>query len=895
VAAPLVKVACCSGTEELNAGLVRRVEALYPDLPLYVVAEFPPDRGRWIPYNPARSFAENFARCRAALAGKRIRIAAVLLVPNLPYRRLRWIAWCLSPRGWLAYNEHFGSFMLRPRCLATIVRHLLWRTRNFLRWQTQPGGPWYTFWWKLARPAEWRLPLALAAAHGAGVLACLRKGVWPPAVPPEPTGALAEGVTVVIPSRNGRDLLAGALPHVLADLPEASEVIVVDNGSQDGTVELLRERFPGVRVECSTEPLSFARAVNRGIRQARFARVCLLNNDMRVYPGFFAALDAAFQKVPDLFCATAQIFFEAGKRREETGKAVWAREGPADFPVRCEEPLAGEDGTFVLYGSGGCSLYDTRKLRALGGAGEAFEPAYVEDLDLGYRAWLRGWPSVFCAAARVEHRHRATTARYYSAAQLAEALEVNYLRFLCRAVAHPDLFWRLWREALRRLHLKAAAGHAEALPALTRAWRAPWWWKPAPPEPAGEEEILALGSGQVAVFPGRAPGGRPVVMIASPYPPYPLAHGAAVRIYNLMRRAAGEFTQVLICFVTEWASPPRELLEVCAEVIYVLRRGKHNLPPSVRPDTVEEFASPAFCAALRQAVRVWRPGLVQLEFTQMAQYAAAARPARTLLVEHDITFDLYEQMLRLEPDWDTRRQLERWRRFETQAWREVDAVAVMSEQDRRRVRGARAEVIENGVDLERFRPAAEPPEPGRLLFIGSFGHLPNLLGLEFFLKRVWPRLEPLHPVLHVIAGRTPAYFLDRYRDRVCVDLSQPGIELEGFVADVRPAYRRAAVVIVPLVASAGTNIKVLEAMAMGKAMVSTPAGVNGLDLGPESGVALAGDAEAFAGAVTVFLQNEDARLAAEQAARRAVAARFGWDEIARRQSRLYRRLLGGAW
>lgn len=893
MAAPLVKVACCSGTAELNAELVRRVEQLYPDLPLYVVAEFPPERGRWIPYNPARSFAENFARCRAALAGKRIRIAAVLLVPNLPYRRLRWIAWCLSPRGWLAYNEHFGSFMLRPRCLGTIFRHALWRTRNFLRWQTNPGGPWYTFWWRLVRPAEWRLPLALTVARSAGFLAGLLKGVWPPAATPEDSAVLADGVTVVIPSRNGRDLLASALPHVLEDLPGASEVIVIDNGSQDGTEALLRERFPGVRVECLVEPLSFARAVNRGLRLARFSRVCLLNNDMRVFPGFFAALQSAFERVPDVFCATAQIFFEAGKRREETGKAVWAREGPADFPVRCEMPLAGEDGAFVLYGSGGCSLYDTRKLRALGGADEVYEPAYVEDLDLGYRAWLRGWPSVFCAEARVEHRHRATTARYYSAAQLAEALETNYLRFLCRAVAHPDLFRKLWREALHRLHLKAVAGHAEALPALRRAWRAPWWLRAAPPEPGDEEEILALGSGQVAVFPGRAPRGRPVVMIASPYPPYPLAHGAAVRMYNLMRRAAEEFTQVLICFVTEWAPPPPELTEICAEVIYVLRRGAHNLPPSARPDTVEEFASPAFRAALRQAVRQWRPGLVQLEFTQLAQYATAARPARTLLVEHDITFDLYEQMHRLEPDWEIRRQLQRWRRFETQAWREVDAVVVMSEQDRRRVRGAPAEVLENGVDLERFQPAAEPPAPGRLLFIGSFGHLPNLLGLEFFLKHIWPQLEPLHPALHVIAGRTPAYFLDRYRDRVSLDLSQPGIELEGFVADVRPAYRRAAVVIVPLVASAGTNIKVLEAMAMGKAVVSTPAGVNGLELGAESGVAIARDAEAFAGAVSDLLLIEEARREAEQAARRAVTARFSWDEIARRQSRFYRRLLGG--
>ena len=115
---------------------------------------------------------------------------------------------------------------------------------------------------------------------------------------------------------------------------------------------------------------------------------CLLPDE-----GFLAELRAAFEQVPDLFCATAQIFFPDGQRREETGKAVWKRENPTDFPVRCDDPVPGEDLTWVLYGSGGCSLFDTVKLFAMGAVSEVYDPAYVEDLDLGYRAWKRGWPS----------------------------------------------------------------------------------------------------------------------------------------------------------------------------------------------------------------------------------------------------------------------------------------------------------------------------------------------------------------------------------------------------------------------------------------------------------------------------------------------------------------------
>jgi len=339
--------------------------------------------------------------------------------------------------------------------------------------------------------------------------------------------------------------------------------------------------------------------------------------------------------------------------------------------------------------------------------------------------------------------------------------------------------------------------------------------------------------------------------------------------------------------VEQAAPPPPEVLEMCVEVVLVRRAGSHSLPFRGRPDVVEEFCSPAFRAALRQTARQWRPVLAQLEFTQMAQYAADCAPARTLLVEHDITFDLYQQLLRTEDDWDLRRQLALWRQFETQAWRQVDCVVAMSQRDQRTIAAARTAVLPNGVDLERFRPARTEPEPRRLLFIGSFAHLPNLLALEFFLREVWPRLRGA--TLHVIAGARHEDFLAGQR----IDLPQPGIELEGFVSDVRPAYERAAVVIAPLVASAGTNIKILEAMAMGKAVVSTPAGVNGLDLSPGEDFILVKNAEEMAAAVETLFANSGARRRLEAAARQRVEREFGWDEIARRQCRLYHRLIAG--
>src|SRR6202023_1735371 len=152
----------------------------------------------------------------------------------------------------------------------------------------------------------------------------------------------------------------------------------------------------------------------------------------------------------------------------------------------------------------------------------------------------------------------------------------------------------------------------------------------------------------------------------------------------------------------------------------------------------------------RQTISKWRPDIVQLEFTQMAQYSSECASARTILVEHDITYDLYAQMLSTSnDDWEIRRQYELWTSFEMAAWRQVDRVVTMSEKDRVLVPGATA--IPNGVDLDRFQPSSQQPDPRRLLFIGSFAHRPNVLALEFFLRDVFPHLENV--TLHLIAGQ----------------------------------------------------------------------------------------------------------------------------------------------
>jgi GT2 family glycosyltransferase/glycosyltransferase involved in cell wall biosynthesis len=883
-----VRLLFASGVAELNARILEAFESLQSGSPLCVVSEFEMGSGEWIPWHVQRPYEQNLKTVRAALAGRRIAIAAVAYDSRSGLNEIRRAALELAPHVLHAWDEemsHAAPGKLRPFLLRRALRSA---TR-----QVRSGGRLHAWLRRIAHPSEAEIPLRARLAQARGLAAARSRA---PIVRQDrgPEGQLSSGVSIVIPSRDGRELLTEMLPPLLAQAAE-SEIIVVDNGSSDGTGEWLGRQYPEIRLIHSDTPLSFARAVNRGIREARSAHTLLLNNDMIVQPGFVAALRAAFDRARELFCATAQIVFPAGLRREETGKAVWRRAQELDFPVRCDDPAPGEDLTWVLYGSGGCSLFDTAKLLALGGVAEIYDPAYVEDLDFGYEAWKRGWPSVYCADAVVEHRHRSTTSRFYSARQIDFFVERNYLRFLAHAVADASLFERLWLNGIRRLQLQAMEGREAALDALRNVPGI--GQSPAPATGhLTEPEILALTNGDIAVFPGRSRQGKMPVLVASPYLPYPLSHGGAVRIFNLMRGTAETVSLILVAFVDELAAPPGALLNICREIVLVRRHGTHYRRDTPRPDMVEEFDSAAFRACLKQAVYQWKPAIAQLEFTWMAQYADACRPAKTILVEHDITFDLQKQLLE-DPQLtgaarhELSGQLSKWEAFETQAWRDVDCVVTMSGRDTAAVSGARGVgCLPNGVDCERFQPDSAEPEPRRLLLIGSFAHIPNLLALEFFLKAVWPLLGTGY-TLHVIAGARHEYYLEYFRNRVAVDLSQAGIELEGFVEDVRPAYRRAAVVLAPLTASAGTNIKVLEALAMGKAVVSTAAGVNGLDLSPGGDFLLAGSAEEFARDVAMLATAPDRRKSLERAARQT-ARRYDWRGIAAAQAELYSRLAG---
>ena len=418
---------------------------------------------------------------------------------------------------------------------------------------------------------------------------------------------------------------------------------------------------------------------------------------------------------------------------------------------------------------------------------------------------------------------------------------------------------------------------------LDRIYLRPWWW----PGPKRERSTIPR---EYRVLEGRpATEGRRRVAVLSPYYPYPLAHGGAVRIYNLLREMACVFDVELFAFTDGAAEPETDpLLELCARVVLV-EKPRYREPrwSTLLPPEVHEFRSVTMKHALAEERRAFDFELLQVEYTQLAEYSG------DLLVEHDVTFDLAGQLARRERTLAAWWDYLRWRRFETRAVGGYRRVIVMSAKDQALLSsGTATTIIENGVDLARFQ--AEPEKPGQnLLFIGSFRHFPNIAAYRFFAEEVWPLLRDKLPDIRVtvVCGTDHLMYW-----RAFTALPEPPVEerfrLLGFVADVRPLYVEANLVLAPTPVSAGTNVKVLEAMAMQRAVVSTSSGCAGLGLVGGESVWIGDTAEAFASGVTTLLNDTKRRESMALAAYRQAERRFDWGRIGAKQRDLMQELIG---
>jgi glycosyltransferase involved in cell wall biosynthesis len=543
-----------------------------------------------------------------------------------------------------------------------------------------------------------------------------------------------------------------------------------------------------------------------------------------------------------------------------------------------------------FYGGGGSSAFDRRKFLELGGFDPLFEPFYLEDTDLGYMAWKRGWKVLYQPRSVVWHEHRGTIGRRFSATEVRRALDKNFVLWTWknihewpRLASHFFCTWTgavasvvagesperasmagIWRAFLQLPQAVRSRSKARQLAAIddTEAFRRPLGgyyrdrFLPAPPEP---EKLR--------------------VLFVSPYPILPPVHGGGVFMHQTLRELVRrcEVHLVALMHYPRELSDHEPLKSLCASTEFPVKTNSRPAAAgSLAPHAVREFAYDDLAWLIHRQIYQQRIDVLQLEYTPMAQYAGRYTRIANVLFEHDIYFQsiargFTEQPDRVKAAYEYLRAL----RWETRMLPRMDRVQACSRENREyllsfvpALEGRIEDGLRAGVDTSRycFRPRGR--EPLTMLFLGSFRHLPNHLALRWFAGEVLPLVAAVRPECRLVvvgSDPPPPHMLP----------GSGNIEFRGFVDDVREPLSRYSVFVCPVRSGSGVRVKLLEAFAAGIPVVSTRLGAEGLARVDGEFCALADSPAEFARKTLALLTNPDE--AAEMAGRARSEVETNWD------------------
>jgi len=698
--------------------------------------------------------------------------------------------------------------------------------------------------------------------------------------------------SVVIPNWNGRDLLEKYLPPLAEAMSgnARNEIIVVDNGSTDGSAEFVRSTFPQVRLVALPKNLGFGGGSNAGFAAAQNDIVVLLNSDMRVDSGFLQPLLDGFTDA-SVFAVTSQIFFsDPGRKREETGLTQgWWSSGFLRLRHVADEAV--NELFPCFYPGGGSSAIDRRKFLELGGFDHLLRPFYLEDTDLGYMAWKRGWKVYYQPASKVWHEHRGTIGKNFDQSYIDGVLYKNLILFCWKNIhsfrAILSHLVNSWVGAV----LSVLAGHSMERATLGGQWRALLQapealrsrWRARSLAAIGDEEAFRrpMGAYHRDRFHSiQADPERLNVLFVSPYPVSPPSHGGAVFMNQAVRQLGPLVNLHLIVLVDSPHEIPAhdELAGVTRSMEFIVRlEGLPATIGSIHPYAVREFANKDLEWLIHRQVYIQRIHAVQLEYTNMGQYAARCDRLAWFLFEHDVYFQSIARALgsmkplaRVKASFEYLRAL----RYELRLLPALDRVQTCTTENRDYLLSFLPELqgridahLRAGIEVDSYKFTATGRTPRTMLFLGSFRHEPNRIALNWFLKQVMPRVLKRAPDarLTVIGSDAPAaHTLPDFGGAV---------ELLGFVDDIRRPLGGHAVFVCPILSGSGVRVKLLEAFASGMPAVSTSVGAEGLS-NPEGQVcAIADDPEQFARRIIELFEDPD--LASRMAGRaRAYVERY---------------------
>ena len=385
------------------------------------------------------------------------------------------------------------------------------------------------------------------------------------------------------------------------------------------------------------------------------------------------------------------------------------------------------------------------------------------------------------------------------------------------------------------------------------------------------------------------------ILLLTPWFPWPPFDGASIRIFETIRYLSRRHSVTLLANVqhlddVKKATP---LLELCDRVeATVLSYRAKDVLARLAKGTCGGFSlvqSAYYDAALAEHLHVMTSqesyDLIQLELYYATRYIQAIRPscpAKKVLSMHNVETIRYarEIKLPLRPD---RKLAMHWDRllfkdWEARALQQFDGVITVSELEQRWVQRHIPEtpvaMVPNGVDTRYFDgeegPVRKPDQAPSLVFIGAMHYPPNVDAVIWFCQAVFPQLRQRLPELcFKIVGRQP-------HPKVVKLGQQAGVVVTGEVDDVRPYMAEASAFVVPLRSGGGTRLKILEAMAMGRPVVSTTVGAEGIEATSGVDILLADQADSFARQIWALLSYPEAADRIAQAGRKLVTETYDW-------------------
>lgn len=391
------------------------------------------------------------------------------------------------------------------------------------------------------------------------------------------------------------------------------------------------------------------------------------------------------------------------------------------------------------------------------------------------------------------------------------------------------------------------------------------------------------------------------VLVVSPYFPFPPTSGITMRNYQLLRQLAERHDVTLASFasadddagVKELSRrlPVRAVRQ--AEESGIARRiGQLRSLCTLQPFAARELRSAEMQATIDELCASIDFDLIHVESSRMCGFRFP-QGVPVVIDEHNVEYELFRRVSQGDGSLPRRafNALEylRVRRFEERCWQQAQGCVVTSAREEPTVRACAPStptaVVPNGVDLEYFAPWTGEVTPRSVAFNANFQYRPNVDAVNHLVEDVWPLVLARCPSARLaIVGNTP--------DREAQRLRRPSVDVLGRVPDVRPHLGEAQVLAVPVRMGGGTRLKVVEALSMGKPMVTTSLGCEGLAVADGEHALIADDAQTFAASILELFEDPALGSRLGAAGRNLAEASYSWQLAGDRLDVLYRRVLG---